>query len=91
VTSYTGVQFYAIVNTGETGARLTVGDLYTDPVGGLCTTTPGQPMSCFDHLGARLTITTTWMKYQIPFARRIGGTNRCFRKSTKQPGWAGRR
>ena len=68
VTPYMGVQFYAIVNTGNTGARLTVGDLYTDPVGGLCTTTPGQPTSCFDHPGAQLTITTTWTKYQIPFA-----------------------
>lgn len=68
VTPYTGVQFYAIVNTGRSGARLTVGDLYTDPVGGLCTTTPGQPTSCYDHPGAQLTITTTWTKYQVPFA-----------------------
>jgi hypothetical protein len=68
VTAYAGIQFYAIVNTGATGARLTVGDLYTDPVGGLCTTTPGQPTSCFDHPGAQLTISTTWAKYQIPFA-----------------------
>jgi hypothetical protein len=68
VTPYTGVQFYAIVNTARSGARLTVGDLYTDPVGGLCTTTPGQPTSCFDHPGAQLTVTTTWTKYQIPFA-----------------------
>jgi hypothetical protein len=65
---YTGVQFYAIVNTARTGARLTVGDLYTDPVGGLCTTTQGQPTSCFDHPGAQLTVTTTWTKYQVPFA-----------------------
>jgi hypothetical protein len=68
VTPYTGVQFYAVVNTAATGARLTVGDLYTDPVGGLCTTTPGQPTSCFDRPGAQLTITTTWRRYQVPFA-----------------------
>lgn len=68
VTAYTGIQFYAIVNTGPTGARLTVANLYTEPVGGLCTTTPGQPTSCFDHPGAQLAITTTWTKYQIPFA-----------------------
>jgi len=66
--AYTGIQFYAIVKTGTTGARLTVANLYTDPVGGKCTTTPGQPTSCFDHPGAQLTISTTWMKYQIPFA-----------------------
>jgi len=56
------------VNTGANGARLTVANLYTDPLGKLCTTTPGQPTSCFDHPGAQLTVTTTWTKYQIPFA-----------------------
>lgn len=68
VSAYTGVQFYAIINTGTTGARLTVADLYTDPLGKLCTTTPGQPTSCYDHPGAQLAISTTWTKYQIPFA-----------------------
>jgi hypothetical protein len=67
VSAYTGIQFYAIIKTGTTGARLTVANLYTDPVGGMCTTTPGQPTSCFDHPGAQLTITTTWTRYQIPF------------------------
>ena len=60
--AYTGIEFSAIVNTGSTGARLTVANLYTDPIGGKCTT------SCFDHPGAPLPITTTWTKYQIPFA-----------------------
>jgi hypothetical protein len=67
-TGYTGIQFYAIITTGVTGARLTVGDLDTDPVGGRCTTTPGQPTSCFDDPGAELRITTAWTKYQLPFA-----------------------
>jgi hypothetical protein len=77
VRAYTGVQFYAIVNTGTTGARLTVGNLYTDPIGKLCTTTPGQPTSCFDHPGAQLAITTTWTRYQIAFAdlKQIGFGN----------------
>lgn len=66
--AYTGIQFYAIVNTAMTGARLTVANLYTDPLGGRCTTPPGQPTSCFDHPGAQLAISTTWTKYQIPFA-----------------------
>ncbi len=66
-TAYTGIQFYAIINTGPTGARLTVGDLYTDPVGGKCTTMLGQPTSCFDDPGEQLTISTVWTKYQIPF------------------------
>lgn len=68
VTAYTGIQFYAVVNTAATGARLTVADMYTDPAGGRCTTTPAQPTSCFDHPGAQLAITTAWTKYQIPFA-----------------------
>lgn len=63
---YTGVQFYAIIKTGTTGARLTVGTLYTDPSGGMCTTTPG-PKGCYDNPGAQLQITTAWTKYQIPF------------------------
>ncbi|HEX3757558.1 MAG TPA: hypothetical protein VHW23_02590 [Kofleriaceae bacterium] len=66
-TAFTGIQFYGIVNTGTTGARLTVGDLFTDPAGGRCTTTPGQTTSCFDNPGAQLAVSTTWMKYQIPF------------------------
>ena len=64
---YTGVQFYAIVNTGALGARLTIGNLYTEPSGGMCTTTAG-PRSCYDHPGAQLAISTAWMKYQVPFA-----------------------
>lgn len=63
----TGVQFYAIINTGTTGARLTVGNLYTHPSGGMCTTASG-PRGCYDNPGAPLTIGTTWMKYQVPFA-----------------------
>ncbi|HMG57240.1 MAG TPA: hypothetical protein VK601_27260 [Kofleriaceae bacterium] len=68
VTAYTGVQFYAIVNVGATGARFTVANLFTDPLGGRCTATPGQPNSCFDHPGLALAASTTWTKYQIPFA-----------------------
>ena len=64
---YTGIQFYAIINTGVTGARLTVGNLYTDPSGGICTTTSG-PKGCYDNPGAELAITTEWTKYQVPFA-----------------------
>jgi hypothetical protein len=50
------------------GSWFTVTNLYTDPVGKLCTATAGQPTSCFDHPGANLTLTNVWTKYQIPFA-----------------------
>jgi hypothetical protein len=66
--AYTGIQFYAIVNTAATGARLTVANLYTDPIGGMCTTTAGQPNSCFDHPGIQLAVHGTWSQYQVPFA-----------------------
>lgn len=66
--AYTGIQFDAIINTASTGARLTVANLYTDPVGGMCTTTDGQPNSCFDHPGLQLAVHSTWSRYQVPFA-----------------------
>jgi hypothetical protein len=65
--AYTGVQFYAIVNTDANGARLRVADLYTDPAGGMCTTADG-PTRCYDHPAAPLAPSTTWTKYQVPFA-----------------------
>jgi hypothetical protein len=65
--AYTGVQFYAIINTAPTGARLRVADLYTDPSGGMCSTA-GGPSGCYDHPAAQLTPSTTWTKYQVPFA-----------------------
>jgi len=68
VTAYTGVQFYAIVNVGTTGARFTVANLFTDPLGGRCTPTPGQKTTCFDHPGFALAPSTEWTRYQISFA-----------------------
>jgi hypothetical protein len=65
--AYTGVQFYGIINTAASGARLTVADLYTDPSGGMCTIASGAK-ACFDNPGAQLTPSTTWTKYQVPFA-----------------------
>jgi hypothetical protein len=64
--AYTGVEFHAIVNVAATGARLRVANLYTDPSGGMCTTDGAS--GCFDHPGAGLAPSTTWTKYQVPFA-----------------------
>jgi hypothetical protein len=64
---FTGIQFYGIINTGTLGARLTVGTLFTDPSGGMCTTTAG-PKGCYDNPGAQLAVSTAWTKYQVPFA-----------------------
>jgi hypothetical protein len=64
--AYTGIQFYAIVNTATTGARLTVANLYTDPSGGMCTTAGGTK-GCYDSPAFQLTPSTTWTKYVVPF------------------------
>lgn len=65
--AFTGVQFYAIINTAATGARFRVGNLYTDPAGGMCSLDTKDPHSCYDHPGFQLAPSTTWMKYQVAF------------------------
>jgi hypothetical protein len=71
--AYTGIQFHAIVNS-PSGALVSVSNLYTEPSGGTCTTTPG-PKACWDEPAANLPRSTAWTKYQIPFA------------ALKQGGW----
>jgi len=67
--AYTGIQFFGMVTTGHTGMRLTVGDLYTDPVGGQCIIGGLNKSGCFDNPGAQLAISgMTWTLYQVPFA-----------------------
>ena len=65
--AFTGVQFYAILNTAATGARFRVANLYTDPVGGMCSPDTTIPTSCYDHPGFQLMPSTTWMRYQVAF------------------------
>lgn len=66
-TAYTGVQFYAIINTAPTGAHFRVANLYTDPAGGMCSLDTRDPGACYDHPGAPLALSTVWTKYQVPF------------------------
>jgi len=68
--AYTGVQFDAIVNTGPLGARLNVGNLYTEPAGKMCSMESNAPpmTGCYDRPGATLAVNTSWTKYQVPFA-----------------------
>jgi hypothetical protein len=44
-----------------------VGTLYTDPSGGMCSG-DGGASGCYDHPGMAIAPSTTWMKYQVPFA-----------------------
>jgi hypothetical protein len=70
--AYTGIQFDAIVDS-PSGAMVSLSDLYTEPSGGKCTTAPGSA-ACWDEPAANLARSTTWTKYQIPFAAlRQGG------------------
>jgi hypothetical protein len=73
--AYTGIQFSAMLSAGTTGARLTVGTLYTDPAGGKCDPAATGQTMCFDNPGAQLAVSgATWTKYQVPFTtlRQIG-------------------
>jgi hypothetical protein len=64
--AYTGIQFYAIIDTATTGARLTVANEYTHPSGGICTADGAS--RCFDSPGLELDPSKVWTKYQVPFA-----------------------
>jgi hypothetical protein len=67
--AYTGIQFFAMLTAGSSGARLTVGNLFTDPAGKQCAVGVTDKTGCFDNPGAHLIISgKTWMKYQVPFA-----------------------
>lgn len=66
--AFSGIQFYAMGKTGAAGARFTVGNLYTDPIGKMCTVEGGMATSCFDNPGIQIALTATWSRFQIPFA-----------------------
>lgn len=65
--AFTGVQFDAIMDTGL-GARLVVSNAYTDPVGGMCSTTSGGATSCYDHPATAIEPSKAWVRYQVPFS-----------------------
>jgi hypothetical protein len=67
---YTGISFWAKVDSGSvTGIRVAFPDQDTQPDGNQCTTNPSSgPSACYDHYGQRLTFTTTWTKYKVPFS-----------------------
>jgi len=65
---YTGIQFYGKLSAGSTGARVTVGNLFTAPAGGMCTPGGANKTDCYDNPGIELVMSTTWKKYEVPFA-----------------------
>jgi hypothetical protein len=67
--AYTGIQFQAMLSAGATGARLTVGTLFSDPAGGKCVEGGANGTGCFDNPGAQLAVSgMTWTLYRVEFA-----------------------
>ena len=68
--AYTGLSFWAKIDAGTNPpVRVTFPNGDTDPRGAVCSTsTSDSTMACWSHFGRRLTLTTTWTKYTIPFS-----------------------
>lgn len=68
--AYSGLSFWARIEAGtDPPLRVTFPDGDTDPRGAICSTsTADTTKTCWDHYGLRLTLTTTWTKYSIPFS-----------------------
>ena len=68
---YQGISFWARV--GETSIdtiRVSVGDQWSQPEGGHCTTTPNNgPMACYDTFGSGVTLGTRWERHSVPFGQ----------------------
>ena len=66
---YDGISFWAKIDSGtSSGLRVAFPDKDTQPDGGLCQPGVTGPTMCWDHYGMRITLTTTWTKYTVPFA-----------------------
>jgi hypothetical protein len=64
--AYTGIRFYARVETGSsTIARFKMPDVNTDPDGGNCGSQPG---GCYNDFGRPMTLTNAWVQYQALYS-----------------------
>ena len=68
--AYTGLSFWARIEAGtDPPVRVAFPDGDTDPRGAICSTSTSDPtLTCWSHFGRRLTLTSTWTKYTIPFS-----------------------
>ncbi len=68
--AYSGLSFWARIDAGtDTPIRVAFPDGDTDPRGAICSTSSTDlTMTCWDHYGRRLSLTSTWTKYTIPFS-----------------------
>jgi hypothetical protein len=64
-----GISFLARIDGGTKDViRVAFPDKDTHPDGGICKTNTTGPTACFDHYGARITLSSTWTSYTIYFA-----------------------
>ncbi len=78
--NFTGIRFYARVSTGAaTSVRFKIPTAETDPAGNICQSASpddcpkyddGKEYNncCYDDFGIVLTLTDTWMLYDVPFS-----------------------
>jgi hypothetical protein len=73
---YTGITFWARTDAGSSGVvRVSFPDKDTYPDGGICKTNVTGATQCYDHYGARVTLTPDWKKQTLSF------------KDLSQDGW----
>jgi len=68
---FRGFTFWGRVGDTSIGTvRVAVGDKWSRPDGGVCTTSPSSgPNACYDTFGASFTLTTTWQRFSIDFGQ----------------------
>jgi hypothetical protein len=73
---YTGITFWAKVDPGSSSVvKVAFPDKDTQPDGNICQPNTTGTLACYDHYYSRVTLTTTWTKYVVPFS------------ALKQEGW----
>lgn len=71
--AYAGLSFWAKVDPGTSSVvRVALPDKDTAPDGNLCTET--GPNACYDHYGGRVTLTTSWTRYEVRFSQFTHGS-----------------
>ncbi|HET9934405.1 MAG TPA: hypothetical protein VFQ35_27065 [Polyangiaceae bacterium] len=71
LSSFTGLRFWARVGEQNTsGIRAQFQDAQTNPEGGQCVDSPGNPEACWDGFGTALSpIDTQWRMYELKFSQ----------------------
>jgi hypothetical protein len=66
---YSGISFWAKVDAGTSPVvRVAFPDKDTQPDANICQANATGTLACYDHYGYRISLTTTWTKYTVPFS-----------------------